>query len=117
MSFLRIVSHRAFLVLLIGCGVATLSAEKKPMPPPPARAKSPVPAVNDDYVHKEFGDNCSLLAGPPQVVGGLGGGGGGDLGVSAPWENPMGDQGESGVRVGDPYKHFIGFGEVKGDLP
>src|SRR2546423_9847231 len=113
MSFLRIVSHRALLVLLIGCGVATLSAEKKPVPPPPARAKSPVPAVNDDYVHKEFGDNCSLLAGPPQFVGDLDGDGGDDLVIAARCKNPMADQAEYGFRVADPYNSFLGFGEVK----
>jgi hypothetical protein len=92
---------------------ASVSAEKKPLPPPPARAKSPQPAVTDEYVHKEFGDNCSLLPGPPQFVGDLDGDGVDDLVVAARCKNPMADQAEYGFHVADPYNSFLGFGEVK----
>jgi hypothetical protein len=114
MSFSRIVFQRAVVVLLmIGAGFATLSAEKKQPPPPPARAKSPVPSVTDEYVHKEFGDNCSLLPGPPQFVGDLDGDGVDDLIVAARCKNPMADQAEYGFHVADPYDSFLGFGDVK----
>jgi hypothetical protein len=114
MSIPRIVFYRILLVLLvIGAGCATLSAAKKLPPPPPAHARYPEPAVTDEYVHKEFGENCSLLAGPPQFVGDLDGDGVDDLVVAARCKNPMADQAEYGFHVADPYNSFLGFGEVK----
>jgi hypothetical protein len=108
-TFLRIL----LISLTIAAGSATLSAEKKPLPPPPAHAKAPVPAVTDEYVHKEFGDNCSVLAGPPQFVGDLDGDGVDDLVIAARCKNPMADQAEYGFHVTDPYNSFMGFGDVK----
>jgi hypothetical protein len=114
MSHSRIASLRVLLVVLaIAAASATLSAEKKAPPPPPARAKAPSPAVTDEYVHKEFGDNCSVLAGPPQFVGDLDGDGVDDLVIAARCKNPMADQAEYGFRVTDPYNSFLGFGDVK----
>jgi hypothetical protein len=92
---------------------ATLAAEKKQPPPPPAHAKSPVPAVTNEYVRKEFGDNCSLLAGPPQFVADLDGDGVEDLVIAARCKNPLADQAEYGFRVVDPYNSFLGYGDVK----
>ncbi len=114
MSYFRSASLRILLVVLaIAAASATLSAEKKAPPPPPAHAKAPSPAVTDEYVHKEFGDNCSLLAGPPQFVGDLDGDGVDDLVIAARCKNPMADQAEYGFRVFDPYNSFLGFGDVK----
>ncbi|MHB8214742.1 MAG: hypothetical protein ACYDDS_01565 [Candidatus Sulfotelmatobacter sp.] len=114
MSYPRMVCFRIVLILLaIVAGSATLAAEKKQPPPPPAHAKSPSPAVTDEYIHKEFGDNCSLLAGPPQFVGDLDSDGVDDLVVAARCKNPMADQAEYGFLVADPYDSFLGFGDVK----
>jgi hypothetical protein len=114
MSYSRIVRSRVLLVILaVAVGMATLHAEKKPAPPLPAHAKSPAPAVTDDYVHKEFGGNCSLLPGAPQFTGDLDGDGVDDLVVAARCTNPMADQGEFGFLVADPYDSFLGFGDIK----
>ncbi len=64
-------------------------------------------------MHKEFGDNCSVLGGPPQFVGDLDGDGINDLVIAARCKNPMADQAEYGFRVIDPYNSFLGFGNVK----
>jgi hypothetical protein len=114
MSFSHGTSLRVLLVVLaITAASAKLSAEKKPLPPPPAHARTPVPAVSDEYVHKEFGENCSVLSGPPQFVGDLDGDGVDDLVIAARCKNPMADQAEYGFRVTDPYDSFLGFGDVK----
>ena len=116
MSFSRVSCFRVLRCLLvISAASATLGAQskKKEPPPPPAHAKAPSPAVTDEYVHKEFGDNCSLLAGPPQFVGDLDGDGVDDLVLAARCKNPMADQAEYGFLVADPYNSFLGFGEVK----
>src|SRR5271165_1818933 len=114
MSSSQVVSLRILFFVLAMVASATLAAAKKqPPPPPPARAKAPSPAVTDEYVHKEFGDNCSLLAGPPQFVGDLDGDGVDDLIIAARCKNPMADQAEYGFHVTDPYNSFMGFGDVK----
>jgi hypothetical protein len=113
MSLPRIRLNASLVLLTLCIASAPLAAEKKQPPPPPAHAKSPSPAVTDEYIHKEFGDNCSLLGGPPQFVGDLDGDGIDDLVVAGRCKNPMADQAEYGFRVADPYDSFLGFGDVK----
>jgi len=114
MSSSRVVSFSVlFFVLAFATVSASFAADKKQPPPPPAHPTTPSPAVTDEYVHKEFGDKCSLLAGPPQFVGDLDGDGVDDLVIAARCKNPMADQAEYGFHVTDPYDSFLGFGDVK----
>jgi len=88
-------------------------AQKKQPPPPPAHAKSPSPPVTDEFIHKQFGDNCSLLPGPPQFVADMDDDGIEDLVVAARCKNPMADKDEYSFVVSDPYDTFLGYSNVK----
>ncbi len=89
------------------------ASAQKQEPPPPAHAKSPSPAVTDEFIHQQFGDNCSLLAGPPQFVADLDDDGIDDLVVAAKCKNPMADKDEYSFVVADPYDTFLGYSDVK----
>lgn len=91
----------------------TAAAQTKQPAPIPAHAKSPSPLVTDEFIHKQFGDNCSLLAGPPQFVADLDGDGIDDLVIAARCKSPMADKDEYSFVVADPYDTFLGFGDVK----
>lgn len=109
MSSRRLFLLPVFVLLLM---VAAFAQKKQP-PPPPAHATSPSPAVTDELIHKQFGDNCSLLAGPPQFVADLDGDGVDDLVVAARCKNPMADKDEYSFIVADPYDSFLGYSDVK----
>ena len=102
-----------FVSVLAILPIVAASAAKKPLPPPPAPARLLTPAVTDEFIHKQFGDNCSLLAGPAQYVGDLDGDGIDDLVVAAKCKNPMADKDEYSFAVADPYDAFLGFGDVR----
>ena len=89
------------------------AGQKKQPPPPLSPATSPSPAVTDDFIHKQFGDNCSLLAGPQQFVADLDDDGVLDLIVAARCKNPMADRGDHNFVVADPYDAYLGYGDVK----
>jgi len=105
-------SRKVLLLPLVAVLGAAAFAQKKPavLPGP---ATHPVPAATNDYIHKQFGDNCSLMPGPAQFVADLDGDGAEDLVVAAKCRNPMADRDEYNFIVADPYDAFLGFGDVK----
>jgi len=100
------------MVIVVSVSVSAEQSKKTP-PPPPAHAKSPSPLVTDEYIHKQFGDNCSLLQGPAQFVADLDGDGVDDLVIAARCKNPMADQAEYSFTVNDPYDSFMGYSDIK----
>jgi hypothetical protein len=100
-------------VFVFALWLSVAFAQKKQPPPPPAHATHPSPAVTDEFIHKQFGDNCSLIGGPPQFVADLDGDGFDDLIVAAKCRNPMADRDEYSFVVADPYDTFLGYSDVK----
>ena len=103
----------SFLFCVALLGAVSAAKDKQPPPPPPAHAKSPSPAVTDAFIHQQFGDGCSLVAGPPQFVADLDDDGVDDLVVAARCKNPMADKDEYSFTVADPYDAALGYGDVK----
>jgi hypothetical protein len=110
--FTPILLFAGLLVISIASSAAA-GPSKKPAPPPPAPAKVPSPAVTDALVHKQFGENCTVLGGPQQFTMDLDGDGVDDLVIAARCKNPMADRDEYSFQIIDPYDSFLGFSDVK----
>jgi hypothetical protein len=105
-------SRRSLLIPVFAILLATVFAQKKP-DTTPAHAKQPSPAVTNEFIQEQFGENCALLQGPPQFVADLDGDGADDLVVAGKCKNPMADKDEYDFVVADPYDTFLGFGDVR----
>ena len=119
-AYSKAMCSRRFAPILVLAGLWVISiassaaAERSKKPaPPPAPAQAPFPAVTDELVHKQFGDNCTVLVGPHQFTMDLDGDGVDDLVVAARCKNPMADRDEYSFQIVDPYDSFLGFGDVK----
>lgn len=99
-------SCRALLVFslafsLMSCSAAAQSAAVVP------------PAVDDDFVHQQFGDTCSLAPHWPPITADLSGDGIEDIVIVARCKNPLIDQDEKNYSVVDPLDAFYGYGNPK----
>jgi hypothetical protein len=70
------------------------------------------PAVDNEFVQKEFGSTCSLIGLQP-LMADLDNDGVEDIVIPAKCTNPMMDQAENGFVVVDPYNSFFGYGNPK----
>jgi hypothetical protein len=69
--------------------------------------------ADNDFVHKQFGSNCSLLGTQLPMVGDLNGDGVDDIVIPANCTKPLVNASENGYRVLDPYNSFFGYGDPK----
>jgi len=74
---------------------------------------SPSSAVDNDFVHRQFGDSCSLEPAWQPVTGDLNGDGIEDIVMVARCKNPLIDQGEKNYQVVDPMDSFYGYGNTR----
>src|SRR5258707_1503834 len=91
---------RIFLSLFISCTAF-------------AQGSAPAPAVDDAFVHQQFGDSCNLEPKWKPATGDLNGDGVEDIVIVAHCKNPLIDQGEKDFKVIDPYNSFYGYGNPK----
>jgi len=97
MSYLRSV------VLIFGVLYLTLNASTQ---------QAPELSVNNDFVQKEFGANCSVIGLPP-LQADLNGDGIVDIVIPARCTSPMMDEAEQNYLVVDPYNAFFGYGNPR----
>jgi len=71
------------------------------------------PAPDNDYVHQQFGDSCSLDPQMKPLLADLNGDSVEDIVMVARCTNPLIDQDEKNFRVIDPMNSFYGYGDPK----
>ena len=76
-------------------------------------AKTHTTTVNNDFIQKQFGATCTMLAGPPTYTADLDGDGTEDAVIVAKCTNPLMDETENNFTVIDPYNSFFGYGDTK----
>jgi hypothetical protein len=116
MSYLR---FACFPVALVGCFVATAAAQQpaaSPVPVPkaiPQAADAPSVSVDNDFIHKQFGEEFALLPNSTPFVRDIDGDGVDDFVIIARSKKPMLDAAEHNYKVIDPYYNFYGYGDPK----
>jgi hypothetical protein len=100
--------HVSFFAILL-CFSVSLTAQQAPAVPGTAAS----PAIDDDFVHKQFSDSCTLIPQFPPMTADLNGDGVEDIVIVARCKNPLMDQGQNNYKVIDPLDSFYGYGDPK----
>ena len=110
----------AFISAVLTTYMVPIGSAQQPIAPPtPMAQASAVPAdgsaihVNEDFIHKQFGEEFSLLAISTPFVRDLDGDGVDDFVIVARSKKPMLDAAEHNYKVIDPYYNFYGYGDPK----
>ena len=96
-------------------GTAAAQPSTSGAAPAPQTAAANVSAVNvdNDFVHKQFGEEFSLVDLSAPFVRDIDGDGVDDLVIVAKSKKPMLDAAEHNYKVIDPYYNFYGYGNPK----
>jgi hypothetical protein len=74
---------------------------------------TPAPKIDNEFVHKQFGKEFTLIPEIGAMFGDLDGDGVEDAVIAARCKNPLLDQAEHNYSVIDPYYTFYGYGDPK----
>jgi len=100
-------SSRIFLGFIIAASLLSSAAVAQ------SAASPSSPLVDNDFVHQQFGDSCSLLAQFPPMIGDMNGDGIEDIVIVAHCKNALIDQDEKNYQVIDPLDAFYGYGNPR----
>src|ERR1700688_4225101 len=95
-------SSRIVLVLFLASLGVSFAAAQNDVP-------APAP-VDNNFIHQQFGDSCSLEPKWQPMKGDLNGDGSEDIVIVARCKNVFIDQGEKNYQVVDPMDSFFGYG-------
>jgi hypothetical protein len=102
-DYIKVMSSRVALFLLF-ISLVSLAAAQDTAP-----ASVPV-RVDNNFVHQQFGDSCSLEPNFAPMVADLNADGVYDIVLVARCKNALIDQGEKNYKVIDPMNSFFGYG-------
>ena len=90
------------------------ASSANPIPKPAVKAASAsTVSVDDEFIHKQFGEEFSLIPISVPYVRDIDGDGIDDFVIAAKSKKPMLDAAEHNYRVIDPYYDFYGYGDPK----
>jgi len=112
MSYIR---FTLVLSALIVCAVVTAAAQQPNAASSPQAQSANLSAVNvdNDFIHKQFGEEFNLVDMSAPLVRDIDGDGVDDLVIVAHSKKPMLDAAEHSYKVIDPYYNFYGYGDPK----
>src|SRR5262250_3367919 len=109
-------SHRCLRVLavaLAGCLFQPASARQAGTAPVATSISAVAPAVDENFIHKQFGEEFSLTSASTPYMRDIDGDGVEDMVIVARSKKPMLDAAEHNYKVVDPYYDFYGYGDPK----
>lgn len=90
------------------------ASSSSPIPKPAVKpARVSTVSVDDEFIHKQFGEEFSLIPISVPYVRDIDGDGIDDFVIAAKSKKPMLDAAEHNYRVIDPYYDFYGYGDPK----
>jgi hypothetical protein len=101
-DYIKLMWSRIVFFLLLATVTATAQS-----------ATPSTPAIDNDFVHQQFGGSCDLESKWPPMTADLNGDGIADLVMVGRCKNPLIDQDEKNFRVIDPMHAFFGYGNPK----